>query len=41
MLKLFAVILFTCKHNNGKKPASAVNSYLDLDYSGYRKNLIQ
>ena len=64
MLKLFAVILFTCKtmHNKtiirfgfcdirnnqglGKcyqpqPPASADNSYLDLDYSGYRKNLIQ
>jgi len=25
----------------GKPPASADNSYLDHDYSGYRKNLIQ
>ena len=64
MLKLFAVILFTCKtmynktiirfgfrdirNNQGlgkcyqlQPPASADNSYLDLDYSGYRKNLIQ
>ena len=59
MLKLFAVIFFTCKtmynktiirfgfcdiRNNqglGKPPASADNSYLDHDYSGYRKNLIQ
>ena len=60
MLKLFAVILFTCKtmynktiirfgfgdirNNQGRGscyPASADNSYLDLDYSGYRKNLIQ
>ena len=59
MLKLFAVILFTCKtiirfgfcdvrDNQGlgkcyqpQPPASADNSYLDLDYSGYRKNLIQ
>ena len=24
-----------------KPPASPDNSYLDLDYSGYRKNLIQ
>ena len=64
MLKLFAVILFTCKtmynkaiirfgfcdirNNQGlgklyqpQPPASADNSYFDLDYSGYRKNLIQ
>jgi len=66
MLKLFAVILFTCKtmynktiirfgfydiRNNqlqglgkcyhSQPPASADNSYLDLDFSGYRKNLIQ
>ena len=63
MLKLFAVILFTCKTMYNKQlldsvfvikglgncyqpqpPASADNSYLDLDYSvysGYRKNLIQ
>jgi len=61
MLKLFSVILFTCKamynktiirfgfcdnHGLGKcyqpqPPASADNSNLDLDYSGYRKNLIQ
>jgi len=60
MLKLFAVILFTCKtmynktiirlgfcdirNNQGNcyqpKP-EADNSYLDLDYSGYRENLIQ
>ena len=60
MLKLFAVILFTCKtmynktiiifdfcdirNNQGRGncyPAEADNSYLDLNYSGYRKNLIQ
>jgi len=63
MLKLFAVILFTCKtmynktivrfdfcdiRNNSigncyqpQPPASADSSYLDLDYSGYCKNLIQ
>ena len=64
MLKLFAVILFTCKtmcnktiirfgfcniwNNQGlgkcyqpQPLASADNSYLDLDYSGYHKNLIQ
>ena len=64
MLKLFAVILFTCKtmtnktiirfgfcdiwNNQGlgkcyqpQPPTSEDNSYLDLDYSGYRKNLIQ
>ena len=64
MLKLFAVILFTCRimfnktiirfgfcdirNNQGlgkcyqpQPLASADNSYLDLDYFGYRKNLIQ
>ena len=64
MLKLFAVILFTCRtmynktiirfgfcdirnnqglgnHYQPQPPASADNGYLDLDYSGYRKNLIQ
>jgi len=64
MLKLLAVLLFTCKtmynktiirfgfcdirNNQGlgkcyqpQPPTSADDSYLDLDYSGYRKNLIQ
>jgi len=66
MLKLFTIILFTCKtmynktiirfgfydirNNQGlckcyqpKPEASAAKGYLDyyLDYSGYRKNLIQ
>ena len=60
MLKLFAVILFTCKTMYNKTiirygfcdirnikglgkcyQPQPDNSYLDLDYSGYRKNLIQ
>ena len=60
MLKLFAVILFTCKtmyneaiirfgfcdiwNNQGLGNCyqpQPDNSYLDLDHSGYRKNLIQ
>ena len=64
MLRLFAVILFTCKtmynktiirfgfcdirKNQGlgkcyqpQPPGSADNSHLGLDYSGYRKHLIQ
>ena len=52
MLKLFAVILFTCKTMYNKtiirfgfcyirNNQGLGNSYRDLDYSGYRKSLIQ